>query len=136
MGNLTNMDNIENQEILVCGQCSPCLRSQNKILEHLAQLACCTPVCPHCNVDFSGPVSNSIEYLKHVENYTKNIFEKKYLSVIKLGFIKGEQSEPTDDKLCRQLDALKWISSPPSISQPAVSIINISTTAPTFCALS
>ena len=108
------MDNVENREIFVCGQCSACLGSQNKILEHLAQLACFTPVCPHCNVDFSGPVSNRIEYLKHVENYTKNIF--------KHGFINGKQTELPDDKLCRQLDALRQISPPPSISQPAVSI--------------
>ena len=64
----------ENREMFVCGQCSACFGSQNKISEHLAQLACFAPVCPHCNVDFSGSVSNRIEYLKHLETCNKNIF--------------------------------------------------------------
>ena len=94
--------NKENREILMCGQCSPYHGSQNKNLKHLAQAAWFTSVCPHCIVDFSGPINNSIEYLRNVKDYTKNIFEKK----------------------------------PVIISQPALSIINMSTTAPTFCALS
>ena len=66
----------QNREMFVCNQCSECFASQKQVLEHLAQLACFTPVCPHCNVDFSGLVSNKIECLKHFENSNKNISEK------------------------------------------------------------
>ena len=61
----------ENREIFVCGQCSACFGTQENILEHLGQLACFTPICPQCNADFSGSVSDRIGYLKHVETCNK-----------------------------------------------------------------
>eukprot|EP00090_Calanus_glacialis_P021601 TRINITY_DN33322_c0_g1_i1.p1 TRINITY_DN33322_c0_g1~~TRINITY_DN33322_c0_g1_i1.p1 ORF type:complete len:705 (-),score=180.96 TRINITY_DN33322_c0_g1_i1:52-2166(-) len=67
----------ENREMFVCGQCSACFGSQERILEHLGQLSCFTPVCPHCNADFSGSVSDRIGYLKHVETCNKDSLEKK-----------------------------------------------------------
>ena len=60
--------------------------SQKQVLEHPAQLTCFNPVCPHCNVDFSGLASNKIECLKH--------FEKKSL---KHEFVNGE-SGPSNTK--------------------------------------
>jgi len=67
----------ENREMFVCGQCSACFGSQERILEHLGQLACFTPVCPHCSADFSGSVSDRISYLKHVDTCSKDNFEEK-----------------------------------------------------------
>lgn len=57
----------ENREMFVCGQCSDCFDSQERILSHLGQLDCFTPICSKCNVDFSASVSDRIEYLKHIE---------------------------------------------------------------------
>eukprot|EP00092_Neocalanus_flemingeri_P016175 GFUD01017507.1.p1 GENE.GFUD01017507.1~~GFUD01017507.1.p1 ORF type:complete len:703 (+),score=185.25 GFUD01017507.1:177-2285(+) len=68
----------ENREMFVCGQCSGCFGSQEMILEHLGQLSCFTPICPHCNADFSGSVSDRIGYLKHVETCSKDPQDKKH----------------------------------------------------------
>jgi len=67
----------ENREMFVCGQCSGCFDSEDRILEHLGQLSCFTPYCPHCNTDFSGSVSDRICYLKHVDTCNKEPMEKK-----------------------------------------------------------
>merc|ERR1719450_1858266 len=67
----------ENREMFVCGQCSGCFESEQKIQEHLGQLSCFTPICPHCDTDFSGSVSNRISYLRHTETCNKDTIAKK-----------------------------------------------------------
>jgi len=67
----------ENREMFVCGQCSGCFDSEERIQEHLGQLSCFTPVCPQCGTDFSGSVSDRIVYLKHVETCNKETIDNK-----------------------------------------------------------
>ena len=67
----------ENREMFVCGQCSACFDSQERILEHLGELACFNPVCSHCNEDFSGSLCDRAGFLKHVETCNRDSLDKK-----------------------------------------------------------
>jgi len=70
------------REMLVCGQCSDCFDSQEELLAHQSQLACFTPVCPHCNVDFGGSVSGRLGFLQHVQSCSGQHSADKILSVL------------------------------------------------------
>ena len=103
----------ENREMFVCGQCSGCFDSEERIQEHLGQLSCFTPVCPHCDADFSGSVSDRIVYLKHVETCNKGtIGIKSGFADFKHILVENDvsennllESEELHDSLSQQLES-------------------------------